>query len=591
MKQGYLNDIIVSIKPYRTGLLLGLAATVVAAALDVASPMLLKFGIDGLRDNQGTSWIIIFAGLILLAAGISGIFRYYMRIKVIGISRNVECDIRDDFLKHLLGLSPTFFDNNHTGDLMTRATEDVERVRMTVGPALMYSVSTILIITFSTIMMLFLDPVLTGWVLLLAPLIGTVVFLIARKLHRANLSQQEAYSELTNKVQENLSGIRVIKAFTREDYELERFTKYCQKYFDRSLVVAKAQALFMPLLGLLVGLGIAGILWVGGHRLAEGNLTLGEFIAFISYLSLMTWPMIALGWVTHLYQRGSASRNRLSQILGLPLQFQDNSQNNNEPSSISRSIIDKAPEIRFQNIGISYKHGKAPALLDINLTLKAGTITAIVGSVGSGKSTLARLLPRLYTPDSGEIYIDDIPLNKFDVEELRRAIGYVDQTAFLFSATIKHNITIGRPEASEEEIIAAVKAACFEAEIEDFPDQYNTRIGERGVTLSGGQQQRLTLARALLMNSPILILDDALSAVDSDTEAQILNNLKSHMRGQTVLFITHRLAAAEDADNVIVLDSAKLVESGDHQSLLAKGGIYAAMFKRQRLAEELEVLE
>ncbi len=548
--------------------------------------MLLKYGIDGLRDHHNLSWVLIFAGLILLAAAISGIFRYAMRIRVIGISRNIESDLRDGFFKHLIGLSPTFFDNNHTGDLMTRATEDVERVRMVVGPALMYSVSTILIISFSGIMMFFLDPVLSGWVLLLAPMIGTVVFIIARRLHVANLSQQESYSELTNKVQENLSGIRVIKAFAREDYELERFTKYCETYFDRSLIVAKAQALFMPMLGLLVGLGIAGILWVGGHRMANGNLTLGEFIAFVSYLSLMTWPMIALGWVTHLYQRGSASQKRLDFIHATESQFQHNWSEH----KVSPLAPQHPPTVSFKNIQLAYKNGKAPALLDINLTIPAGSVTAIVGSVGSGKSTLARLLPRLYEADSGDVLIDDVSITKYKVEKLRRAIGYVDQTAFLFSASIKQNISIGRPEASIDDIAKAVRTACFEEEIEDFPDQYDTLIGERGVTLSGGQRQRLTLARALLMDTPILILDDSLSAVDSDTEAEIIYKLRTQTQERTVLFITHRLAACESADNIIVLDGGELIESGNHERLIAEGGLYAEMFKRQRLAEELDVM-
>jgi ATP-binding cassette subfamily B protein len=591
VKSDYLNDLIRIVKPYKTSLIIGLASTIFASALDVASPMLLKFGIDGLQDHNNLGWLMTIAGLILLAAGVSGIFRYFMRMRVIGISRSVESDIRDGFFKHLIGLSPTFFDNNHTGDLMTRATEDVERVRMLVGPALMYSVSTILIISFSGIMMFYLDPVLSGWVLLLAPMIGTVVFLIARKLHKANLLQQEAYSELTNKVQENLSGIRVIKAYSREDYELERFTQHCETYFDRSLLVVKAQAMFMPFLGLLVGLGIAGILWVGGHRMADGNLTLGSFIAFISYLSLMTWPMIALGWVTHLYQRGSASQKRLDYIHATEPQFESNSSDHNSANGTSEPVIEHAPKITFKNLEMSYKNGKAPALSGINLTIPAGSVTAIVGSVGSGKSTLARLLPRLYEADSGEVLIDELPLESYGIESLRRSIGYVDQTAFLFSATIKHNISIGLPDTSQEDIVQAVRTACFEEEIETFPDQYETRIGERGVTLSGGQRQRLTLARALLMDTPILVLDDSLSAVDSDTEAEIISKLKTRMSGQTVLFITHRLAAAESADNIIVLDEGKLIESGNHDSLLADGGLYAEMFKRQRLAEELEVME
>ena len=554
----------------------------VSAALDVVGPMLLKAGVDNLRNiNSSVGFLYIFSGLIVLASGIGGFFRFLMRDKVIGMSRFVEADIRYGFFRHLSNLAPRFFDRSHTGDLMTRTTEDVERTRMVLGPALLYSVNTVLIIGFSAIMMFALDTVLATWVLLLAPLVGGAVFAVARKLHKANLRQQETYGHLTSYVQENLTGIRVIKAFVRENHESRCFADVCRQYLDRSLVLARTQAVFMPLLTFLIGIGTAGILWVGGHRIATGELTLGEFIAFMSYLSLISWPMIALGWITHLYQRGSASYRRLQEILTVKPQFDE------KTTGESDFIITGAPEISFKQICFGYNENGSNVLNNINLKIPAGSTTAIVGQVGSGKSTLVRLLARLYEPKSGEILINDHRWDELSVSSLRRSIGYVDQTPFLFSATIKDNISLSMPDTSMDNIEAAAHCACFDNEIEEFPDGYETLIGERGVTLSGGQQQRLTLARALLIDPPILVLDDSLSSVDADTEAEILGRLSERREGRTTLFVTHRLSAAENADLIAVLENGSIVEFGTHTDLMTANGLYTSMYNRQRLADEL----
>ncbi len=587
---GYLESLFTASKPYRKRLIIGLIAVAVTAALDVAAPMLLKAGVDSLKSSGSVNWLYIYSGLIVLAAGIGGYFRFVMRDRVIGASRYVESDLREGYLQHLLSLSPSFFDHRHTGDLMARATEDIERVRMVLGPALLYSLNTVLIIGFSAAMMFALDTTLALLVLGLAPIIGITVFTVSRILHRANLHQQETYGELTSHVQENLTGIRVIKAFVREETESRKFRSVCDTYLKRSLDVARAQSLFMPLLGMLIGLGTAGILYVGGYRIVAGTLTLGEFIAFMGYLSLMTWPMIALGWVTHLYQRGSASFKRLDDIMSENPQFGDvhlfNSDGIDADLSDTSNPID-APEIEFRDINLRYRATDDLILKGISLVIPSGSTLAIVGQVGSGKSSLVRVLSRLYIPESGLVMVDGQPWDQMKVTELRRMIGYVDQSPFLFSSSIRSNITLSLPDASDEQVKAAAKEACFDSEIDEFPDGYDTLIGERGVTLSGGQQQRLTLARALLMNPPILILDDSLSAVDADTEMEILANLSKRHEGRTTLFVTHRLAAAERANLVAVMHRGSIVELGSHEKLLKTGGLYFAMHKRQRLADEL----
>ena len=581
---GFLAALRSGIRPYRGQVAFGLSAVVICAALEVTGPMLLKSGVDSLRAGSPIAWLYGFSGLIVTVAAISGVFRFFMRKVLIGASRLVESDIREGFFRHLLNLSPSFFDLHHTGDLMARSTEDVERLRMVLGPALMQSTNTLLTLGFSSVMMFYLDVKLALLVLLLAPLIGGLVLAIARYLHRANLRQQEVYGELTTMVQENISGIRVVKAFVREDSEAARFRELSLRYFRRSLTVARLDALFMPTLSLIVGLGVVGIVWIGGRQAALGQISLGSFIAFMSYLSLMTWPMMALGWTTHLYQRGKASYHRLQQIQELPEQFSV------EPSQvIANDAAPKvqAPEISFCNIRFRYREEGAWVFDDLNLKLPAGSTVAVVGRTGSGKSTLVRLLARLYQPQSGVILLDGDPWDGLPVEQLRKLIGYVDQTPFLYSATIRENICFGLDSPNESAMVAAARTACFDQDVEGFPERYETRIGERGVTLSGGQQQRLSLARALVMDTPMLILDDCLSAVDAKTEREILNRLKESLKGRTTLFVTHRLAAAERADAVALIGSGRVEEFGSHAELMALDGEYARMYRRQTLVEEI----
>jgi len=596
----YLQNLIAGLKPYRKQLTLGFIAAVLMNAFGVMSPMLLRSGVNALQEGAAVGWLYTFSGLIVLTAIIGGVFRYQMRWIIISTSRWAECDLREKYFGHLLELASSFFDRNLTGDLMARATDDIERIRMVYGPALMMIMATSLTLILSAIMMFILDVRLALLVMLMVPLIGGVVLLVASRLHRVNLRQQEAYGKLEANVQENLTGIRVVKSFVREEYESKKFTDICQVYFKRSIDVIKIQSIFMPVIGLLIGLGIAVILWVGGKDVAAGVITLGDFIAFMSYLSLMTWPMIATGWLTHLYQRGSASHKRLEQIFEVNKQFDDlevDAPPYDSPPAKRRgrdsSKYPEAPSISFRNIHFRYNDDTPEVLKGVDLDIPAGSTLAIVGKTGSGKSTILRLLTRFYEPHEGEILFSSqrdnasIRWDSIPISQLRRMIGYVEQTPFLFSTSIRENIAFSTTQATDDEIESAARLACFDQDITDFSDGYETIIGERGVTLSGGQQQRLTIARALLADTPILALDDALSAVDTGTETEIINNLDSQTGHKTTLIVTHRLAAAERADKIAVLDNGIIAEYGNHQELMDLNGIYAAMYRRQRLSDEL----
>ncbi|MFN3821851.1 MAG: ABC transporter ATP-binding protein, partial [bacterium] len=505
---------------------------------------------------------------------------------------------------------PSFFDRHYTGDLMSRATDDIERVRMVVGPALLYLLNTQLTALFSLAMMFVISPRLAIIFLLLMPLVGGSVLLIARALYWVSLHQQEAFGWLSTLIQESLSGIRVIKSFTREDFQNFRFKESLNDYYRKNLKVVRLQALMMPIIGFLIGIGIAAILYWGGIQVAKGVITLGSFIAFMGYLSLLTWPMIALGWVIHLYQRGSASYARIKYIFQHSPQFNIDNESEHfvkedrmsDRESIVKNLVNSPIAVEFKGLSFRYSPESRWILKDFNLAIPNGSVVALVGKTGSGKSTVGRILVRLYDPEDGEVLIGGVRWDTITVEQLRTIITVAEQNPFIFSATIEENLRIAHPNADEKDLKEALLLAEFR-EVEHFPEGIKTIVGERGITLSGGQQQRLALARALLTRSPILLLDDALSAVDSETEKRIWDNLWSFflryrpkLRRQeglfpkTIILITHRLSVAEKADIIAFLENGKIAEIGSPRELLERKGLYAQFSDLQRLKAELEVL-
>lgn len=588
--------------PYRFNIFLGILTVVLTSGSEALGPYLLKKGVDFLQAGKSFSWITLVSGAIIIVSAVGGFFRFLMRKILIGISRWIEFDLREHLFTHLLRLSPSFYDHHYTGDLMARATDDIERVRMVAGPAFLYVLNTQLTALFSLVMMFAISPSLAFMLLLLAPLVGGGVLIVARSQHRANLAQQNSYGELSTLIQETLAGLRVVKSFARETFQSHRFRRVLDEYYRRSLRVARLQALMQPLIGVFIGGGIAGILFWGGRLTIQGGITLGSFIAFTGYLTILTWPMIALGWVIHLYQRGSASYERLRYLFNHHPQFETSSLNSavlqvevgekralDDLKGVDICLKPESLTVEMIDISFRYHSGSPWVLRNFHLHIPSGAMVALVGKTGAGKSTVARILTRLYDPEEGYVKIGGVHWKEIPVSEWRKLVSLADQTPFIFSTTIEDNLRYARPEATSAELLKALSLARF-TELDQFPRGLATLLGERGVTLSGGQQQRLSLARALLRQSPILILDDALSAVDAETEGEIINSLKTSPFIKTIIVITHRLTTAEKADIIALLEDGKVVEAGPPEQLLANEGPYSRFAYTRRLQEELKQL-
>ena len=589
---GELRAILPYFRPYLRSLYWGVVLVFFANLFQMAGPYLIKLALDGMEDTDpdtAAARIATYAGLIVATAFVGGAARYGMRELLNGMSRRIECDLRDDFFVHLLRLDATFYGSTRTGDLMSRATNDTLAVRMAVGPAVMYTANTIVGFVFSLSFMLWISPRLTLYAIVPMIVLPPIVLGFGRIIHRRFEQIQEQFSSLSTFVQENLTGVRIVRAYTQEAEQARQFDVFNEEYRRKNMSLVLSAGAFHPILMLISGIALVLATWLGALEVIAGAMTKGDFVAFGFYLVMLIWPMIALGWVVNLYQRGAASMGRLNEILavkpavGVPL----------EPISLAAA----RGGIEFRNVSFSYPNTQREVLDAISFVVEPGATVAIVGPTGSGKSTLVALLARQYDPTGGEILLDGVKLTDVDPAELRLRIGMVPQDPFLFSATIADNVGLGldsdEPLLTEsgepsDVIAAATSVAQLAEQIEGFPKGYGTMLGERGINLSGGQKQRVTLARALARDPLILVLDDALSAVDTHTEAKILDDLRSVMKRRTSFIISHRVSAVMHADEILVLDDGALVERGTHVELINARGTYARLLRRQMLEEDLE---
>jgi ATP-binding cassette subfamily B protein len=568
---------------YRRQVLLGYLFVVLQSGSALTIPWLLKRGVDGIQRGAPPSFFLRTAATILAFSALSGVFLFLKRWVLIGASRLVEYDLRQDFFAHLQRLSLSFYSRHRTGDLMARATNDLNAVRDVIGPGLMYGMTTLTTVAVSLVLMLRIDPVLAAATLVPFPLMAVVVSRFAQEVHRRSVKVQNQYGVLSNAAQENIAGIRVVQGYCQEEAEGEHFARENRTYMDRSLDLIRFRALFQGSIAFLLGGGSLLLLWIGGMRVIRGGVTLGELVAFTAYLSQLTWPFIAVGWVISLVQRGEAAMQRIQRVRDEMPEIQGG------PGALPDPV---RGEIRFE--GVSFRYGTGAEVLHaIDLVVPAGTVLAITGRTGSGKSTLLNLLPRLYDPSAGRILLDGIDLRELDLGDLRRAIGVVPQEPFLFSDTLSENIRFGRADAPSEEVFRAARRASLEDDLAGFQLGIETRVGERGVTLSGGQRQRTALARALLKDPPVLLLDDPLSSVDKSTEEVLLRTLREVAAGRTVIIVAHRVSTLRTADRIVVLDAplrghgGRIAETGTHDELIAAGGLYAELARRQALTEEL----
>jgi ATP-binding cassette, subfamily B, multidrug efflux pump len=563
--------------------------------LSQVSPNLVRWLIPAYRPLSART-LVIYCLVALAIVAIKGVFSFWSRWILIGLSRDIEYDLRNDLLDRLLLMEPGFYVRNRTGELMSRATNDLNAVRMVLGPGIMYSATTVVTMLLAIVLMFRLSPALSLWVLLPVPIVVLVVRYFGKVIHSLYETIQAALATLSAKAQENLAGVRVIRAYAQEDAEMRAFDAPNREYVTRNLKLITAWSMFMPVLTALIGMAFVLVLWFGGKQVIAGQISLGEFVAFYAYMVQLVFPIIALGFVTNIFQRGAASMGRLNYILDAQPSINDSQARVTEKTAEESEIYG---EIEFRHLTFAYptiretsgangNSSPRPVLRDINLHIPAGSTLAIVGPTGSGKSTLASLVARLWEAPPGTLLVDGRSIREWRLTTLRRAIGFVPQDTYLFSEPLRENICFGVDNASDESITRAAEIASIAAEIAEFPQGYTTFVGERGITLSGGQKQRTALARALLRNPRILVLDDALSSVDTDTEERILRELKVLMRQRTTLLISHRVSTVRHADQIIVLREGQIVERGTHEELLALGGYYDELYQKQLLEEELE---
>ncbi|MBM4247432.1 MAG: ABC transporter ATP-binding protein [Deltaproteobacteria bacterium] len=617
---------------YRKRYLAGCLCLIATASLAMSIPVLLKWAVDSIQASpdaaSGARTAGFYAALVIGIALVQGVVRTFSRFVIFNVGRDVEYDLRNDLFRHLERLPWEFYQSRPTGDLMSRLVNDISAVRMLLGPGVLNVLNTPVYYLYAVSIMVSIDPLLTFAALTPYPIMLFLVKRYSRRLMEGTLRVQEGLADMSTLIQENVSGIHVVKAYVREQREVERFRDMNVRFRDVALELGKARGMIAPVIRSVSALGILVVLWLGGRHVAQGMLTIGDLVAFIGYLHLLAWPTMALGWMLSILQRGRAAMQRLEELFavapaiadppgvatpdratatvpaggapehdvarpnGHAVQASGSENGHGEARPVSR--VERG-EIELRGVSFTYPGARTPALADVDVHVPAGATVAIVGRAGAGKTSLLHLLPRLFDPTTGVVRIDGRDVREYALADLRRAIAFVPQDPFLFSTSIRANVAFARPELEQADegdalLREAAQWAAVAGEIGTFPRGYDTMVGERGITLSGGQKQRVTLARALLAEAPILVLDDALSSVDTQTEERILQALEERRRGRTCILVAHRLSTVQDADLILVLDEGRIVERGDHATLLARGGLYAELFQRQRLTTELEAI-
>ena len=566
-------------RPYKVALITGILSILASVLFKLYIPLIVGNAVDA--NWTSLSWTrLTFAALKVLGFSlVSGVFLFLQRRILIGMSRNIEYDLRRDFYQHLVDQSQSFFQDHRIGDLMARATNDLAAVRQLAGPMIMYTLQTVFVVLIVLPLMLRINVRLTALLFVTMPLVSLTVKFFGQQVHQRFEKIQDFFAQITARAQENITGVRVVRAYAQEKAEIAAFNELNREYAERNLGLVRIDALMRPLMQFLIGIGFVLIIWAGVPLAVRGEITVGQFFVLNMYLSQLIWPLIALGYVVNLYQRGTASLKRMNAIFAM-----------NPTIADTKDVKQQAPivgKIQFRHLTLSYGTQQEPVLHDINLIIEPGESVAFVGRTGSGKSTLVNLIPRIIEAPAGMVFIDDVSVRDYSLAQLRASIGYVPQETFLFSDTLADNIAFGVQKAERAEIEWAAEIAGLTEDIQTFPDGFDTMVGERGITLSGGQKQRTAIARAVLREPRILILDDALSSVDTYTEEKILSQLQGVMRERTSLIVSHRISTVKDADLICVLDDGRLIERGTHDELLALGGEYADLYERQLLEEEL----
>ena len=561
---------------YKKRLTLGALCVVGSAAFSLLKPMIIGRAVNVLTSGFTRQDLVRYSLMLIGASMVEGLFLYLQRSIIIGASRRIEYDMRNDFYQHLQRLPLGFYQEQRTGDLMSRATNDLSSVRMLVGPAVMHSFSSLLVVIGSFVMMLRIDAGMAAIALVAVPIVAGLVKFFGQRIHNRFKAVQDYFGDISARVQENLAGVRVVRAFTREHSEIETFKRLNHEYVEKNRRLIRLTATFYPALHALIGIMFVIVFYLGGHKIVAGTMTIGAFVAFQFYLGRMIWPLIAVGWVINLMQRGMASMKRLHEIWSV------------EPNVDARDSVDMQPKGDMEIRDLTFSYGARAVLRNIDLDVRHGQTVGIVGRTGSGKSTLLALITRSFEPPPNTVFLDGRPIETLPIRQLRDWIGMVPQETFLFSESIAENIRFGRADAADAEIAASADQAGLSGDVTVFPQGLGTIIGERGITLSGGQKQRTAIARALVRDPLILILDDSLSAVDTHTEDRILEALRTIRRGRTVLIVSHRASSVKDADHIVVLEDGAIVERGSHETLLERGGYYANLYRRQTIEAELE---